>query len=145
LEVQRQQNQRIVDKYNELVEELEGERLETSLQGGEVNFWQGHCEFLRQRCNELEDTLEITPQSIVSSSTDEDASMWSTTDNSGRNDWPETSLNANADVGELFQEMLIPPLEEGDPDSDDSFSTRYGIPVIPRLAAVHDDANIPCE
>jgi hypothetical protein len=44
LEVQHQQNQHIVDKYNELVEELEGECLETSLRGGEVNFWQGHCE-----------------------------------------------------------------------------------------------------
>jgi hypothetical protein len=54
-------------------------------------------------------------------------------------------LNANVDVGELSQEMLIPPLEEGDPDLDDSFSTRYGVPVIPRLAAVCDDTNIPRE
>jgi hypothetical protein len=38
LEVQCQQNQHIVDKYNELMEELEGERLETSLQGGKVDF-----------------------------------------------------------------------------------------------------------
>jgi hypothetical protein len=54
-------------------------------------------------------------------------------------------LNANADVGELSQEMPIPPLKEGDSDLDDSFSTYYGIPVIPRLAAMCDDANIPCE
>jgi hypothetical protein len=54
-------------------------------------------------------------------------------------------LNANTDVGELSWEMPIPPLEEGDPDLDDSFSTCYSIPVIPQLAAMHDDANIPCE
>ena len=28
------------------MEELKGECLEASLQRGEANFWQGHCEFL---------------------------------------------------------------------------------------------------
>jgi hypothetical protein len=72
--------------------------------------------------------------------------QWSLTNIPGQDleDWPNSLLNINTDMGEFSQKMPILPLEE-DLDLDDFFSTCYSVPVIPHLAAVKDDVNIPYE
>ena len=79
LEVQHQLKERAMTKTNELIEELKDERLDVTLQGDKVDFWQGHCEYLKERCNELEDRLGVDQQSIPPSFRNEDAPMRSMT------------------------------------------------------------------
>jgi len=144
LEVQRQLKERAMTKTNELIEELKDEYLDVTLQGNEVDFWQGHCKYLKERCNELEERLGVDRQSIPPSFRNEDAPMRSMTPNfnttTDQEYWSKSS-SLVVHVGDDEDEP-IPGLEE---DTDNAYFRCFSPVDTVFIAAVRDGTNTPHE
>jgi hypothetical protein len=117
----------------ELIEELDCERLDASLRGGEADFWQSQYEYIQQEYFKLEEKLLGLHPMRTPPVTDDDVQMRSTTPGCKTPeqpdpDGPDDSLN----VG-----VRIPPRNE---------PTRLRHPTInddevARIAVVRDDTN----
>ena len=114
------------------------------LRGGEADFWQGHCEYLQDRCKDLEGQLGFNNQTIPSSSRDTDAHMRSTTPDfkiADQDDWSDNS-SMIVHIGDNDEDDLIPRLEE---DTDDAYFETFSPVEAIFIAAVRDGLNTPHE
>ena len=141
LEVQRQLKERAMTKMNELIEELEGERLDVTLQGGEADFWQGRCEYLQERCKDLEERLGVDQHSAPPSESfkNEDAPMRSITPKLNTTDqeyWSDRSSLVVHVGGD--EDEPIPGLEE---DTDNAYFGCFSPVDTVFIAAVRDGMN----
>ena len=141
LEVRCQLKECAMTKTNELIEELEDKHLDVTLQGGEVDFWQGHCEYLKERCKNLEERLGVDQQSIPPSSRHEDTPMRSMTSKFNTTDqeyWSDSS-SLVVQVGDDEDEPIPGPKE----DTNDAYFQGFSPVNTIFIAAVHDGMNTP--
>jgi hypothetical protein len=124
-------NEQASDKYNELLEELETERVDVSLKAGETEFWLHQYKQLREKYSELEELLGCTqPNASLPTENDEQrtTSMTSTSD---RRSHP-SSLSTN--VGTTTREEPK-RLQRTECDPQPCLS----LDAVARIAAARDD------
>jgi len=83
VEILRHENARAVAKHKDLLEELDCERLDASLRGGEVDLWHREYEGAHRRCLQLEERLIANHIDLPSWPEGEDVQMRSMTHNEG--------------------------------------------------------------
>ena len=121
----------------ELIEELECERLDASLRGGEADFWQSQYEYIQKEYFKLEEKLIGIQPKKAPSTTDEDVQMRSTTPVRStpeypERDGPEGSLSTGVRAWPRNEPMTI---RRPDPNTDE----------VAQLAVVREDANVAPE
>ena len=128
-------NNRASEQYNKILQELESERLDVSIRGWEIEFWQDQYEHLQERYTALEEQMLGHQPSVVSSpqNRDEDVQMRALPATLPRSDWenrPAMLVTASAGNISRLQRWAN---ESGDNSSAHSKAAR--------IAAARDDTN----
>jgi hypothetical protein len=129
-------NSRASDQYNDILQELEGERLDVSIRGWEIEFWQDQYEHLQGRYRALEEQMLGHQPDELSSlrSRDEDVQMRAlpaTLPRSDRENRPAMLVTASAGNPSRLRHWAN--------ESSDDSSAPFG--EAARIAAARDDTN----